>query len=225
MTDLNAALEQYREVETGQAFTLQGPRLLKVELSETRVMARNGSMVAYQGEVNFEHKGGGLSRLMKKAATGESLALMQASGSGELFLADQAMLIHLLRLDDDSITVNGANILAFEEGIDWDVTRVKGGTAGVIAGGLFNIHLRGSGSVALVSDGEPVMLDVSEAATFGDPQAAIAWSGAVQTSLKTDVQAKTLIGLGSGESLQLAFSGRGWVLIQPSEGRPVVGRR
>ena len=28
-------LEQYREVETGQAFTIQNPRLLKVELSET----------------------------------------------------------------------------------------------------------------------------------------------------------------------------------------------
>jgi uncharacterized protein (AIM24 family) len=96
---------------------------------------------------------------------------------------------------------------------------VKGGAAGVLAGGLFNINLRGAGFVALVSDGEPVRLDVSEAATFCDPQAAIAWSGGVETSLKTDVQAKTLIGLGSGESFQLGFSGKGWVLVQPSEGR------
>jgi uncharacterized protein (AIM24 family) len=147
---------------------------------------------------------------------------MEASGSGELFLASQAMLVHLLRLDNDSLTVNGSNILAFQAGIDWDVTRVKGGTAGMLAGGLFNIHLRGTGFVALTSDGEPVRLDVSEAPTFGDPQAAIAWSGGVETSLKTDVQAKTLIGLGSGESLQLGFSGQGWVLVQPSEGRPVA---
>ena len=212
-------LDQYQEVDTGEAFTLQGPRLLKVELSETSVMARNGAMVAYQGDVAFEHKGGGLGRLVKKAATGEGLRLMEATGSGELFLAEQAMLVHVLRLDDDSITVNGANILAFETGIDWDVTRVKGGTAGMLAGGLFNIHLKGTGLVALVSDGEPVRLDISGAPTFGDPQAAIAWSGSVQTNLKTDVQAKSLIGLGSGESLQLAFSGDGWVLIQPSEGR------
>jgi uncharacterized protein (AIM24 family) len=92
----------------------------------------------------------------------------------------------------------------------------------MLAGGLFNVHLHGTGLVALVSDGEPVRLDVSEAPTFADPQAAIAWSGGVQTSLKTDVQAKSLIGLGSGESFQLGFSGKGWVLIQPSEGRPVV---
>ena len=222
MAEMDSALDRYQEIETGEAFTLQGPRLLKVELSETSVMARNGSMVAYQGEVDFEHKGGGLGRLLKKAATGEQLRLMQASGTGELFLANQAMLVHLLRLNEDSLTVNGANILAFQAGIDWDVTRVKGGTAGMLAGGLFNIHLRGTGSVALVSDGEPVRLDVSEAPTFGDPQAAIAWSGGVQTSLKTDVQAKTLIGLGSGESFQLGFTGQGWVLIQPSEGRPVA---
>jgi len=221
MAEIDAALEQYGERETGEAFTLQGPRLLKVELSETSVMAKNGAMVAYQGDVHFEHKGGGLSRLLKKAATGEQLRLMEGSGTGELFLASQAMLVHVLRLQDDSITVSGENILAFQTGIDWDVTRVKGGTAGVLAGGLFNIHLRGTGLVALVSDGEPVKLDVAEAPTFADPQAAIAWSGGVQTTLRTDVQAKSLIGLGSGESFQLGLSGQGWVLVQPSEGRVV----
>jgi uncharacterized protein (AIM24 family) len=216
---MDESLDQFAEVETGEAFTVQNPRLLKVELSETTVMARNGAMVAYQGDVRFEHKGGGLSRLIKKAATGESLKLMQASGSGELFLAHQAMLVHILRLDKDSMTVNGANILAFEAGIDWDITRVKGGAAGMLAGGLFNVGLSGSGLVALMSDGEPLRLDVAEAPTFADPSSAIAWSGGVSTNLKSDVQAKSLIGLGSGESFQLGLSGQGWVLIQPSEGR------
>ena len=94
---------------------------------------------------------------------------MEASGSGEMFLANQAMLVHVLRLDDDAMTVNGRNILAFETGIDWDVTRVKGGSAGMVAGGLFNIHLRGTGLVALVSDGEPLRLDVAEAAHLRRP--------------------------------------------------------
>ena len=224
MSEMGAPLDRFDEVETGEAFTLQNPRLLKVELSETTVFAASGAMVAYQGEVRFEHKGGGFGRLLKKAATGESLRLMQASGSGELFLANQAMLVHVLRLHNDSLTVNGSNILAFEAGIEWDVTRVKGGTAGVLAGGLFNIGLNGTGLVALVSDGEPVRLDVAQAPTFGDPQAAIAWSGGVSTSLRSDVQAKSLIGLGSGESFQLGFSGQGWVLVQPSEGRIVPQR-
>jgi uncharacterized protein (AIM24 family) len=215
-------LDQYAEIETGEAFTLQNPRLLKIELSATNVMARNGSMVAYQGDVRFEHKGGGLGRLLKKAATGEGLRLMEATGTGELFLASEANLVHVLRLDNDSMTVNGKNILAFETGIEWDITRIKGGATGMLAGGLFNVGLRGTGLVALLSDGEPLKLDVAEAPTFVDPQAAIAWSGGVSTNLKTDVQAKSLIGLGSGESVQLAMAGQGWVLIQPSEGRPVV---
>ena len=179
---MGGPLDRYREVETGDPFTRQNSRLLKIELSETSVLARNGSMVAYQGDVRFEHKGGRLGRLLKKAATGESLRLMQASGSGELFLAHQGMLVHVLQLDDDSPNVNGANILA----------------------------------------GEPLRLDVAEAPTFADPQAAIAWSGGVSTSLESDMQARSLIGMGSGESFQLGFSGHGWVPVQPSEGRPVT---
>ena len=221
MNGTGAALDKFQEIETGEAFTLQGPRLLKVELAEASVMAKNGAMVAYQGDVSFEHKGGGLGRLLKKAATGESLSLMSARGTGELFLAHQAMLVHVLRLNQESITVNGENILAFQTDIDWDVTRVKGGSAGMLAGGLFNINLQGTGLVALVSDGEPVKLDVGSAPTFADPQAAIAWSGDVSTTLKTEVQAKALIGMGSGESFQLGFAGQGWVLVQPSEGRPL----
>ncbi len=222
MSESDQAFGRFDEVETGEAFTLQNQWLLKVELAEGSVMARSGSMVAYQGDVRFEHKGGGLGRLLKKAATGEGLRLMEASGSGELFLADQAMLVHVMRLDNDAITVNGRNILAFEEGIEWDITRVKGGTAGMLAGGLFNVHLRGTGTVALVSDGQPVRLQVHEAPTFADPQSAIAWSSGVTTTLKTDMQAKSFIGMGSGESFQLGFSGQGWVLVQPSEGRMVI---
>ena len=130
-----SGLEQFTEVETGEAFTVQNQHLLKVELSATTVMARSGAMVAYQGDVRFEHKGGGVGRLLKKAATGESLRLMTASGSGEMFLANRAMLVHVLRLANEAMTVNGENILAFETGIDWDITRVKGGAAGMLAGG------------------------------------------------------------------------------------------
>src|SRR3712207_1145985 len=67
------SLDRFQEVETGEAFTLQNSKLLKVELSETTVMAKNGAMVAYQGDVRFEHKGGGLGKFLKKAATGEQL--------------------------------------------------------------------------------------------------------------------------------------------------------
>ena len=51
---------------------------------------------------------------------------------------------------------------------------------------LFNTVLRGSGWVAILSDGNPVLLDVASAPTFADAQAAITWSEGVTTSIKTD---------------------------------------
>jgi uncharacterized protein (AIM24 family) len=220
---MRADLSYFKEVETDGDFVLQNSKLLKVELSEGEIQAKLGSMVAYQGEVKFSHAGsGGMGRMLKKMATGEGQKLMKMSGSGEVFLADQAQDIHLLYLEGETVTVNGPNLLAFDSDIDWDITRVSGGASAMMSGGLFNTSLRGTGFVAILSDGPPVMLDVSEAPTFADAQAAITWSEGVSTSIKTNVSAKNLIGRGSGESLQMAFSGEGWVLVQPSEGRPQI---
>jgi uncharacterized protein (AIM24 family) len=213
------ALQEFRETESGQAFSLQNERLLKVELADVTIQAKLGSMVAYQGEVKFERAAvGGMARLVKKVATGEGAKLMKVSGTGEVFLADHAQEVHLVKLADDKITVNSDNLLAFEDGIDWDIRKVEG-ASGVLAGGLFNLELSGSGFVALLSDGPPMLLQLKDDPAFADPQAAITWSSGVKTSVKTDVNLKTLIGRGSGESLQMQFSGDGWLLVQPSEGR------
>jgi uncharacterized protein (AIM24 family) len=216
---VQTTLAQFNEVDTQDPFSLQNSKLLKVELNMVTIQAKLGSMVAYQGEVTFEHAGsGGMSRMLKKAVTGEGQSLMKITGTGEVFLADTAQDIHLIYLEDDSITVNGPNLLAFDAGIDWDIKRVQG-ASGMMGGGLFNTELKGTGWVAILSDGPPVLLNVASAPTFADAQAAITWSSGVTTSIKTDFKAKNLIGRGSGESIQMAFQGQGWVLVQPSEGR------
>ena len=223
---MQTTLGQFNEVETQQAFTLQNSKLLKIRLDQVTVQAKLGSMVAYQGEVTFEHAGsGGLNRLVKKALTGEGSSLMKITGTGEVFVADQAQDLHLVYLENESLTVNGPNLLAFDAGIAWDIKRLSGGGAGALAGGLFNMELKGTGWVAILSDGPPVLLNVASAPTFADAQAAIIWSSGVTCGLKTDFKMKNLIGKSSGESIQLAFQGQGWVLVQPSEGRiaQVVG--
>ena len=220
---MRSELANFKENTSTDAFSLQNPKLLKVHLDQVTVQAKLGSMVAYQGDVKFEHAGsGGVGRFIKKAMTGEGAGLMKVTGAGEVFLADSAAEIHILRLEDEALTCNGRNVLAFDAGIDWDIQRVQGGAGAMLAGGLFNMTLRGSGFVALTTDGPPVLLDVSEAPTFADAQAAVAWSQGVSATLKTDFKMKSLIGRGSGETLQVAYSGTGWVLIQPSEGPSVV---
>src|SRR4051795_2336174 len=217
---MQTTLANFREVESQDAFSLQNSKLLKVELNQVTIQAKAGSMVAYQGDVKFEHAGsGGLGRMLKKAMSGEGTKLMKVSGTGEVFLAEQAQDVHLIYLENDFITVNGPNLLAFDEGIDWDIQRLQGGSAGAMAGGLYNMSLSGTGWVAILSDGPPVLLNVAQAPTFADAQAAITWSSGVSVGVKTDLKLKNLIGRGSGESIQLAFSGQGWALVQPSEGR------
>ncbi|CAA9529647.1 MAG: protein of unknown function DUF124 [uncultured Solirubrobacteraceae bacterium] len=219
---MKTSLSEFREAESTESFHRQNSKLLKVELNQVTIQAKLGSMVAYQGDVSFEHAGsGGMSRMLKKAVTGEGQSLMKMSGTGEVFLADQAQDIHLVYLEGEKITVNVPNLLAFDAGIDWDIERVQGASA-MMGGGLFNTSLTGTGWVAILSDGPPVLLNVASAPTFADPQAAITWSGGVSTSIKTDVKLKNFIGKGSGESVQMGFSGQGWVLVQPSEGRIVA---
>ena len=216
---MQTTLAQFNETQSQDAFTLQNSKLLKVQLNQITIQAKVGSMVAYQGDVDFEHAGsGGVSRFIKKAVTGEGQQLMKVAGQGEVFLADRAQDIHLIYLENDKITVNGPNVLAFDAGIDWDIERVQG-VSGMAGGGLYNTALQGTGWVAILSDGPPVLLNVAQAPTFADPQAAITWSSGVSTSIRTNVKMKDLIGKGSGEQFQMAFGGQGWVLVQPSEGQ------
>lgn len=216
-------LASLKETEGARGFSLQNSKMLKVELADVTIQAKLGSMVAYQGDVKFEAAGsGGIGKMLKKAVTSEGTDLMKVSGSGEVFLADEAQDIQVLELADESITANGANVLAFDAGIDWDIKRVEG-LSGMMGGGTYNMELKGTGKVALVSAGPPVLISLDGAETFADPQAAITWSSGVSTSVKTDVKLSSIVRGGSGEELQIAFSGSGWVLIQPSEG-PVKGQ-
>ncbi len=206
--------DQYAEVGSGQRVTLQNKKLLKVTLGAD-VLARQGSMVAFQGSVDFDHEGAGAARFLKKALTGEGLPLMRCHGQGELFLADAAKDVHIIHLDNAGLSVNGRNVLAFEPSLSWDIARVQG--ASMVAGGLFNTRLQGTGWVAITTKGQPVVLRTDQP-TFVDTDAVVAWSAGLQTTLRRSVKMKAIIGKGSGEAVQLAFQGTGIVIVQPSEG-------
>jgi uncharacterized protein (AIM24 family) len=209
----------FAETTDQNPFTKQNGKLLKVFMQYGPIKARRGSMVAYQGDVRFEHAGsGGLNKYLKGKMTGEGVPLMDVAGQGELFLANQAQDVMVFYLDNDMISVNGANVLAFSASVEHDIQRVGGGVAGMMAGGLYNTVLRGTGYVAITTDGPPIAFDVAAAPTFADAQAVVLWTGGVQMNVKTDVSAKNFIGKGSGESIQMGFTGQGWVMVQPSEG-------
>lgn len=200
-------------------FELETPRILEVNLRD-KVWAKMGSMVAYNGNIKFERERileHGVGRMLKKAFTNEGTQLMKAQGNGELYLADQGKKISILHLDNDTITVNGNDLLAFEPGIEWDIKLMKR-IAGVMSGGLFNITLSGRGMVAITSHFEPLTLLVRPGIpVMTDPQATVAWSGHLQPKFRTDISFRTFLGRGSGESFQMEFSGEGFVIVQSVE--------
>ena len=211
--------QDFQEQQVPGGFGLQNERMLKVALSG-EIMARQGAAVAWQGNVDFAYQGAGAKRLAKKMLTGEDLQLMKVSGQGDVFFANYAAEVHVLYLENESVTINGANILAFDASLSWDIKRVKGG-GGMVGQGLFNVVLQGTGALAVTSYGTPVVLDPAEQPTYCDPAAAIAWSTSLSPSLtKTDSMMKSMIGRGSGELFSMGFAGQGFVIIQPSEGTP-----
>ena len=67
---MQTTLAQFNETQSTESFHLQNSKLLKVRLDQVTIQAKLGSMVAYQGDVSFEHAGsGGMGRLLKKVAT------------------------------------------------------------------------------------------------------------------------------------------------------------
>ena len=200
-------------------FELESDRMLEVNLSG-RVWTKMGSMVAYKGDIKFRREGileHGLGRLLKKSFTGEGVRLTQAEGRGSLYLADMGKKVSILELQGESLFVNGNDLLAFEDGIQWDIKMMRKVTA-MLAGGLFNVKLEGTGIVAITTHHYPMTIHVSaDHPVTTDPNATVAWSGTLVPEFKADVSLKTFLGRGSGESIQMFFRGEGFVVVQPYE--------
>jgi uncharacterized protein (AIM24 family) len=225
---LKNLLDEAKEVEVPDAFVLQNKKLLKVQMEAAggQVLTKAGAMIAYQGQMTFARKGGGAAKWIKKQVSGEEFTLMEVTGQGDLFLADASNDIVLLYLDNEAIGVESLNLLAFTPSLQWDIKMIKGG-AGMMAGGLFNVQLQGTGYMALISKGEPMALTVTpDQPTYTDPNATIAWSYGMEPSIHTDANLSSLKGIfgsmTSGETFQLAFQGQGYVIVQPSEVAPTT---
>ena len=205
---------------TQDVFELESPYLLEVKL-DGRIWAKAGAMVAYHGAVKFTRQGlmeQGLGTLLKKAISGEGMALMKVEGKGRVYLADKGQKVRLLRLNGETFFANGNDVLAYQDGIDTQITMMRR-MAAMMAGGLFNIRLSGHGVVAITSHYEPLTLPVTRktGAVYTDPNATVAWSGSLNPDVVSNVTVGTLLGRGSGEAFRMKFEGEGWVVVQPYE--------
>jgi len=217
---LSSFVERTAQQDRGQGlFELETARLLELNL-DGLVWIKMGAMIAYRGEVKFTREGileRGIGNLLKKAISGEGSMLTKAEGRGKVYLADAGKKVTILKLENESLFVNGNDILAFEPCLDYQITMMRKMTA-MLAGGLFNVRLEGSGTAAITTHYDPVTLAVTPSnPVITDPNATIAWSGNLEPQFRKDMSFKTLLGRGSGETIQMLFQGEGFVVVQPFE--------
>lgn len=202
---------------TQAGMALQHARCVKYAVNG-EVLARQGAMIAYRGNLGFEVKSQGVGNFLKRAVTGEGVALMTARGQGEVWFAAGAADCFILELDQgDALSINGRNVLCFDPSLSYDIQMVRG--AGMFGGGLFNCVFTGQGRLAITCDGQPIVIPVTpQLPVYVDTDAVVGWTSQLQTSIQKSQSLKSLLKGGSGELFQLALSGQGFVIVQPSEG-------
>ncbi|MEU5074640.1 TerD family protein [Streptomyces asoensis] len=216
---VTAALQQFKETPTGQRWTQQNKKLIRVDLGMggQPVLARQGSMVLYQGKVDFSYKGAGFAGRIVGNATGQEMQLMRCTGQGQVFLADNSTHLHPVELQGDAICVSAENVLAFDESLQYEVRRIEG--HGIPGGALFTMQFQGTGTIVVKTHGTPVVLPVTPT-TFADCNAVVAWSAASQVVVSSQVRMRRNAYPGdTGESVNLQFRGApgNFIVVQPYE--------
>ncbi|MFJ6185894.1 AIM24 family protein [Streptomyces sp. NPDC092295] len=204
---------------TAPGMTLQNSKSIKYAV-HGEMYARQGSMIAFRGSLQFERKGQGIGGLLKRAVTGEGLPLMTVSGQGEAWFAQEAGNCFIVDIEQgDALTINGRNVLCFDPTLSYEIKTVKG--AGMTGGGLFNSLFTGYGKLGVICEGNPIVIPVTgQAPVYVDTDAVVGWSAQLSTSLHRSQSVGSMIRGGSGEAVQLMLQGEGFVIVRPSEGTP-----
>ncbi|MEV6673950.1 AIM24 family protein [Streptomyces sp. NPDC051162] len=207
-------------------FRLQGSKVLAVDLSGDSVKAKNGAMVAYEGEMSFKKMtggGDGLRGMVTRRLTGEQMEVMEVKGRGTCYFADRASEINLVTLRGETLYVESSNLLCSDGGLRTGTTftGLRGASQG---NGLFTTTVEGTGQAAIMSDGSAVVLRVAPDMPLQvDPGAYIAHTGRLKQHFQSGVNFRTFMGEGSGEAFQIRFEGDGLVYVQPSERNTIGG--
>ncbi|MER5206236.1 AIM24 family protein [Streptomyces sp. NPDC002825] len=211
--------EHLAEAATFPGMTLQNAKSVKYTVNG-EMHARQGSMIAFRGDLQFERKGQGIGGMLKRAVTGEGLALMAVRGQGEAWFAHEAQNCFIVEIEQgEAFTVNGRNVLCFDATLHYDIRTVKG--AGMTGGGLFNSVFSGYGKIALMCEGNPIVIPVTpQAPVYVDTDAVVGWSEQLHTSLHRSQSLGSMLRGGSGEAVQLKLEGQGFVVVRPSELTP-----
>jgi len=197
-------------------FTQESDRMLRIDV-DGGVWLKPGAAIAYRGHIAFDRLPTLRAHSVKDAAFRELTPIVRANGRGRLFCGHRGEHVRVVELKGESMFVVSDELLAFEESLQFDPGLVAHGV-GIAAGGMLRVKLSGTGSVAIITHGEPMKLIVTpEDPVNTDPHATIAWSGGLTPLLHTDLSWRSVFRHGGQEPVQMRFEGHGYVMVQPYE--------
>jgi uncharacterized protein (AIM24 family) len=206
----------------GQAqehFALQNPQMLRANVGAGDVVARSGSMVAFEGMIEFDGEYQSQRQQYAQYATGEVLPLMRCFGQGTVYLANLAQHIHILDVGHEGLTVDSSYVLALDAHLHWDVVAVES-QYGIAAAGAYNLVISGQGQVAIATSGGPLAMRITpERYCSADADAVVAWSSSLRVQMQAQTSSRSVWRRRgqTGEGWEMSFMGDGFVLVQPSE--------
>ncbi|WP_405913361.1 AIM24 family protein [Streptomyces sp. NBC_00963] len=220
---MQSPLFNYTEQQTQDRYTVQNPQLLRVALTgHDDVLARKGAMVAYQGLIEFDGEYQSNQQQRARAYTGEGLDLMRCHGQGTVYFANLAQHVHLVDVDQDGLTVDSAYVLAMDSSLNHTVVAVDS-QYGISGSGKYQLHITGRGRVALMTSGQPLMMQVTpDKYINADADAVVAWSSGLRVQMQAQTHSSGVRRRrgSTGEGWELSFLGQGFALVQPSEVMP-----
>ena len=182
-----------------------------------------GAMIGFQGNLKFDKEllgpgqnvvGQVLGQLARRF-TGENMPLMKATAHSQAvgYFAFEANHVVVMNMQpNERVCVESENLLAFTPSCQYGVMFLPLGA--MSQKGLATSTVTGPGQVAILVDGNPIVL---KGQSVVDPDAMVAFTGN-QPTLGLDIGFKNLIGQASGESYNMKFNDpNNVVIIQPNE--------
>jgi uncharacterized protein (AIM24 family) len=188
--------------QAAETFRFLEPHLMEVDFSG-KVFIKQGTIYSYSGELTF---------WVKERRAGSTPPLVIITGRGRLLLTDHERDITLMPVDDETVYVEPAHLLACEETLTPRYVRIGEGSRGP----LEFVQLEGRGKIALSVHGRPLPLEVTPELPVSVPAPSIImWSGALTPRAVVDPQIYEVIHpAGTNPVSLLRLEGRGRVLME-----------
>ena len=183
-------------------FLLIDPHLLEIIISE-KLICRMGTISSYTGNLQFSPW---------QSAYGETIPLIQTSGSGILFLADRRKEIFIISLNNETIYAEANHLLVAQSTLNVEVQLFQEKPP---ARDVFVLKISGRGTLALNCQTKPLTLKVHDNLPVNIPSDALmAWSGNLNADLIQDTELRRVMMTPDEQTSFLRFTGSGDVVVE-----------